>query len=97
MTTVSSFVNRLNKIGITVELSGNYPWVYLDSVNGYPVHERFYANHGFTVFFSPVRSGQKETISDISVVFKKIRQMLTEEGRKQDYQSYLEFMEEYQS
>lgn len=95
MTTISSFINRLKKIGIQVELSGNYPWVYLDSVNGYEVQERFYGNHGFTCFFTPVRPGQQESISDITVVFQKIRDMLTEEGRERDRQEYLKFIEEY--
>lgn len=93
MTTISSFISRLKKIGVTVELAGNYPWVYLESVNGYSVHERYYANHGFTAFF--VNKGEK--ITNVSKVFQKIRQMLTEEGRKQDYQEYLDFLKDYQS
>ena len=58
MTTISSFITRLKKIGVT-ELAGNYPWVYLESVNGHRVYERYYANHGFTVFF--VNKGEKIT------------------------------------
>ena len=93
MTTISSFVSRLKKIGITVELTGNYPWIYLRSVNGHKVYERYYACHGFTVFF--VNKGEK--ITDTTKVFQKIRQMLTEEGRKQDYQEYLDLLKDYQS
>ena len=33
MTTIDSFVKRLDKIGIKVELVGNYPWLYLDKIN----------------------------------------------------------------
>src|SRR5690242_10351632 len=76
MTTIESFVNRLKKIGIEVELSSNYPWVYMDKVNGKPVQGRFESNHNFTVFFQPVRADQKEHITDITTVFKKIRQTL---------------------
>ena len=69
MTTIASFVNRLDKIGIKVELFGNYPWVYLDTVNGNKVKERFEANHGFTVFFR----GKPDKITDISYIFEIIR------------------------
>jgi len=80
MTTIKSFVERLAKIGIEVELSANYPWIYLEKVNGHNIHERFYSNYGFTVFFSPVRVGQVERITDISKVFNKIREVITFDG-----------------
>ena len=73
MTTIPSFINRLKKIGIEVELVGNYPWIYLDKVNGKKVVDKFQANHGFTVFFL----GSPDKITDITVIFKQIRKMLT--------------------
>jgi hypothetical protein len=76
MTTISSFIKRLAKIGVKVELSSNYPWVYLDKVNGKQVTNRFYGNHGFTVFFRATRVGDRDTITDIGIIFKKIREML---------------------
>ena len=76
MTTIDSFVNRLKKIGISVELKGNYPWVYLDKVNGKRVTDRFLGNHGFTIFFRAIKPGQKDKITDIGVIFTKIREML---------------------
>lgn len=76
MTTIKSFVERLAKIGIKVELSGNYPWVYLDKVNGIKIHERFRGNHGFTVFFQAIRTGQVDHITDIGKIFAKIREVL---------------------
>lgn len=97
MTTIKSFHDRLAKIGIDVMMSGNYPWIYLDTVNGHKVWEKYMASHGFTVFFRGVRPGQNDECPDIGRVFKKIREMLTEEGRKKDKQRYLEFMEDYQS
>ena len=30
---ITVFVERLKKIGITIELAGNIPWIYLDKVN----------------------------------------------------------------
>lgn len=50
MITIASFVSRLRRLGVEVELSGNYPWVYLDKVNGKKVKGTFRADHGFTVF-----------------------------------------------
>lgn len=76
MTTIKSFHDRLKKIGITVEMFGNYPWVYLDTVNGKKVEGTFQAEHGFTVFFKAVRMGQVDQITDIKTVFDKIRETL---------------------
>jgi hypothetical protein len=76
MTTIPSFVERLKKIGVNVELIGNYPWIYLDKINGKKVKGTFMANHGFTVFFLGIRPGQPNTITNISVVFDKIRETL---------------------
>lgn len=76
MTTIDQFYKRLKKIGIEVELVANYPWIYLDKVNGKKVHGKLYGNHGFTVFFVPVRLGGRETITDIPKIFAKIRETL---------------------
>jgi len=64
-------INRLASIGITIELSLNYPWVYLDSVNGKPVTELFWAEHGFTVTFLT-----ETKFTDRSRVFSTIRSYL---------------------
>lgn len=76
MTTIDSFVKRLNKLGIDVQLVSNYPWVYLDRVNGYKVLERFQAKHGFTIFFRAIRMGEVDRITDIPEIFKTIRKYL---------------------
>ncbi len=76
MTTINSFYNRLKKIGIEVTMFGNYPWVYLDTVNGNRVKGKFHGNHGFTIFFKGIRPGQPDQITDISTIFKKIRETL---------------------
>ena len=91
MDSISAFVNRLKKIGIEVELSGNYPWIYLETVNGKRIKQRFQGNHGFTAFFLPTKPGQSAHITDTKVVFAKIREMI--EGEEQVY--YDEDYEEY--
>jgi hypothetical protein len=70
---IASFVKRLKRIGVEVELVANYPWVYMTKVNGVPVTELFMANHGFTAFF--VHRGDKW--SDRREVFAKIRELLS--------------------
>lgn len=76
MTTINSFVNRLSKIGVNVTLIGNYPWVYLDTVNGRRVRGTYQADHGFTVFFRAIRPNEPDRITDIKTVFSKIRETL---------------------
>ncbi len=76
MTTINSFVNRLSKIGIQVELIGNYPWVYLDRVNGHKVEGYLWSDHEFTVFFRGPKLGQPDKITDIPAIFSKIREYL---------------------
>ncbi len=70
---IENFVRRLRKIGIRVELTGNYPWVYLDAVNGNPVRDKFKADHGYTAFFIPVRADLPIQFSDIKHVFNTVR------------------------
>ena len=76
MELIETFVRRLKKIGIEVELLGNYPWIYLDKVNGKKVTEKFEANHGFTAFWLPVKRDRPIRFSDKDKVFAKIREMI---------------------
>lgn len=63
------FVKRLQKIGIDTKYIGNYPWIYLDTVNGNKVKEKFEGNHGFTVGFL----NKGFTFTDFNEIFKIIR------------------------
>jgi len=72
------FIRRLKKIGITIETFGNYPWIYLGTVNGKPIKEKFRAEHGFTAFFLATKNSQNyiTKFTDRRKVFKKVREML---------------------
>ena len=71
------FVKRLEKIGIDVKLSGNFPWIYLDEICGTRVKETFQANHGFTVMFLPGRNDSPPSeFTDIKEIFKLIRKYI---------------------
>lgn len=78
MNEIEIFAKRLLKIGIQVEFIANYPWIYLDSVNGNKIKDTFYGNRGFTAFFLNTnlksKSLIKYKITDIDEVFKKIRE-----------------------
>jgi hypothetical protein len=73
------FVDRMNRIGIDIKLAGNYPWIYINSINGKRVTEIFEANHGFTVAFIPVRADKELELTDIGEIFKLIRKYITED------------------
>jgi hypothetical protein len=73
------FVDRMNRIGIDIKLAGNYPWIYINSINGKRVTETFEANHGFTVAFLPVRADKELELTDIGEIFKLIRKYVTED------------------
>lgn len=72
------FNRRLKKLGIQIECTNNCPWIYIDKVNGKPVQEKLFANHGFTAFWYPVRLGDKVEFSDRREVFRMIREMVKE-------------------
>jgi hypothetical protein len=73
------FIERLKKLGIEVELSGNFPWVYINEICGKRVKERFEANHGFTVMFLPGRNDSPPSeFTDITEIFKLIRKYTNE-------------------
>ena len=75
MDELTVFKNRLEKIGIEIELKGNLPWIYLESVNGNIVKEEDYnSNHGYTIAWYPIRNDEEIKInSDIKRTFKIIR------------------------
>jgi len=70
--TITRFINRLSRAGISVELVANYPWIYIEKVNGVRVKEKFCGNHGFTAFFM----NKNITWTDRREVFKLIRRYI---------------------
>jgi hypothetical protein len=69
------FVERMKKLGIEVELMGNFPWIYIERINSKRIQEEDYfcGDHGFTIAFLPVRNDQDLHFTDISEIFKLIR------------------------
>lgn len=75
---LDKFYNRLKKIGVEIELIVNYPWVYLGKVNGKKVRGVYQAEHGFTVYILPARNSIPSYFTDLSIIFKKIRETLNQ-------------------
>ena len=67
------FIDRMNKLGIDIKLGGNLPWIYIDTINGKYVTDKFQANHGFTIAFAPIKDNQELKFTDIGEIFKLIR------------------------
>lgn len=77
MTTIHSFINRLDKIGIKVELFSNYPWVYLDKVNSKVVDSLSeWSDHGFCICIRPITPDRNTSWYNLSQTFKEIRRVL---------------------
>ena len=70
---LKTFIERMQRLGIEVKLAGNYPWIYIQEINGKRVTETFEANHGFTIAFLPIRNDQEMRFTDIAEIFKLIR------------------------
>lgn len=70
---LNTFISRMKKLNIDVKLSGNYPWIYIDTINGKRVTERFLGNHGFTIAFLPIKPEDKLELTDIKEIMNVIR------------------------
>lgn len=70
---LTSFITRLKKIGIKIELAGNYPWLYLTKVNDQYVTEKHYSEHYYTIGFYPRTQEDQFKFSDTEDLFKTIR------------------------
>lgn len=73
---LKTLIRRLKRLGIQVELVGNFPWIYLDSVNGTRVKERHLSNHGFTVAFLPSNPSRGVKLADRRKTFQVVREYL---------------------
>lgn len=66
--------DRLKKIGIDVKFGGNFPWIYLDYINGVRVKEKTSnSNHGFNIGWMPIRSDRPFKFANTKEMFDLIR------------------------
>lgn len=77
---LSNFINRLNKLGINLNIVSNYPWIYINSINGIKVTEKFHSEYGFTIAFLPIKLNDELEFTDVGEIFKLIRKYINVEG-----------------
>ena len=51
--------------GVTITLAGNYPWVYIETINGKPVTEKHASEHGFVFAVYQLKGGVRFTDEEI--------------------------------
>jgi hypothetical protein len=62
---ISILVKRLRRCGIEIELIGNYPWIYLDKVNGNRIkQEDFTSNHGFNIAWFGIKNEDRIKLAE---------------------------------
>ena len=64
------FVGRLKKLGITINISGNFPWCYLAEINGKKVKEKKDSEYGWVIGY---RNKYFKFTDDTKYLFKLIR------------------------
>ena len=70
---IAVLTKRLAKLNITVEFTGNVPWIYLDKVNGNKITTKLDSDYGFTAFWYPIRTDGEIKVNSITKLFKEIR------------------------
>lgn len=68
-------MKRMNSIGIKLECSSNYPWIYLDSVNGMRVTEKRFSEHKFTLGIETDGKMFHENLKDVFVLLRKYKNL----------------------
>lgn len=67
------FMGRMQKRGINLELSSNYPWIYLDKVNGVKVREKQHSEHGWTLAFISIKKEDRINFVNLKETLKLIK------------------------
>ena len=73
MKNLITFTDRLAKIGISTKMGFNFPWIYLEEINGKVVMEKFRSDHRFTLAYAPIKRDDDAMFDDLTETFKLIR------------------------
>ena len=72
MNKLLTFLSRLSKIDIPVICSVNYPWVYIESIKGINVEEKYGSEYGWVLGY--LKNNEEEfQFTDVKEIFKLIR------------------------
>lgn len=85
---LSTFVNRLKRIGIYIEMSVNYPWVYLTRVDDHWIKEKRDSDWGFVLGYS--KGGGNIDMLDTKELFNIIRKYSKRYSREKKINKILE-------
>jgi len=75
---ITKLIHRLDKIGIHLKINSQLPFIYLSSVNGNIVTEKYQSENGWVIGF--LRS-QFDLINDDRKLFKLIRKYNNKERK----------------
>jgi hypothetical protein len=73
---LETFLLRTEKLGISIDIMYNFPWVYITRINGKLIHpdDYYQSRHGFTLGYQPIRIEEEIfKFSNITQIFKLIR------------------------
>lgn len=73
MLEIQTFIRRMMKLGYKVELWFNYPWIYIEKINGNIVTEKNFSDHGWTLCLYPTMINSKVNFINLSQTIKLIR------------------------
>ena len=70
MKEIEVLIRRLGKLGISLEIDSNIPWVYIRSINGKVVEEKWWSEHGCAIIL-----GEKLVVSyrELFTLIKKYK------------------------
>ena len=70
MNKLTTFITRMNKIGIEIKIAGNVPWFYISSICDKPVKEKFHSEHGWVI---GLRGMKEFEFTDVKEMFNLLR------------------------
>lgn len=73
MEKLETLLHRLASIGINLELHSNYPWMYIDKINGEKIFETFQSEYGFVIGYYPIKIDQEFKFTNLKEIFNLIR------------------------
>ncbi len=76
MNNFHTLVRRLKRAGVETTYFSNYPWMYIDTINGRKVREKYDSEHGWVVGYQPIRPGEEFRFTNTKAIFKLIRKYL---------------------
>ena len=73
--TIEKFIKRMKSIGIEINASLNFPWIYIDRINGMAVTEKRFSEHKFTLGFATDESMFKDNLDSTFKLLRKYKNL----------------------